>query len=165
MLAEDRALVGAAFRPLLGAAPDIEAARGQAGIDLALAAGADVALMDLRMPGLDGIGASRRIGAHPALAGLRVVIGTAFDADEYVFETLRARASGFLVNDAEPEDLIHAVRMVARGDALLSRSLTRRLIAKTHGSRPMAKLDPRDRAELVAVADETGPAGPASTTG
>jgi DNA-binding NarL/FixJ family response regulator len=137
ILADDQALVRAGFRVLLGAAPDIEvvgeAADGRAAVELALTAGADVALMDIRMPGVDGIEATRRIAAQPELADLRVVIVTTFDADEYVFEALRAGASGFLVKDTEPEDLIDAVRVVARGDALLSPSVTRRLIANIAG--------------------------------
>ncbi len=144
ILADDQALVRAGFRVLVGSASDIEvvgeAADGQAAIDLALAVGADVLLMDIRMPVLDGIEATRRIAAHPDLGNLRVVIVTTFDADEYVFEALRAGASGFLVKDTEPEDLVDAVRVVARGDALLSPGVTRRLIANIAGrgsSRPV----------------------------
>ena len=145
LLADDQALLRAGFRVLLGAAPDVEvvgeAADGQAAIDLAHSVGADLLLMDIRMPGVDGIEATRRIAADPALAGLRVVIVTTFDADEYVFEALRAGASGFLVKDTEPEDLIDAVRVVARGDALLSPSVTRRLIANIAGRGPNRPVD------------------------
>lgn len=164
ILADDQALVRAGFRVLLGAAPDIEvvgeAADGQAAVDLARGVEADVALMDIRMPGVDGIEATRRIASDPALVDLRVVIVTTFDADEYVFEALRAGASGFLVKDTEPEDLIDAVRVVARGDALLSPSVTRRLIANIAGrgaGRPvdagrLSVLTEREREVLSLVA-------------
>jgi DNA-binding NarL/FixJ family response regulator len=130
ILADDQALVRAGFRVLLGAADDIdivgEAGDGQAAVDLARSAGADVVLMDIRMPGVDGLEATRRIAAAPDLADLRVLVLTTFEADEYVFEALRSGASGFLVKDTEPEQLLEAVRVVARGEALLSPSVTRR---------------------------------------
>jgi DNA-binding NarL/FixJ family response regulator len=164
ILADDQALMRAGFRVLVSSAPDIEvvgeAADGQAAIDLALTVGADVLLMDIRMPGLDGIEATRRIAAHPALGDLRVVIVTTYDTDEYVFEALRAGASGFLVKDTEPEDLVDAVRVVARGDALLSPGVTRRLIANIAGrgsSRPvdaarLSVLTEREREVMSLVA-------------
>src|SRR5262249_971877 len=172
---------------------------------------ADVILMDIRMPEVDGLEATRRIAADDDLAGVKVIILTTFETDEYVYQALRAGASGFLVKDCEPEDLIRAIRVVARGEALLSPSVTRRLIAnlagqgrvagravrpvpghdlsrlterereilclvaeglsndeiavrlylsplttKTHVSRILAKLDARDRAQLVVIAYETG---------
>lgn len=132
ILADDQALVRAGFRVLLSTAEDIdvvgEAGDGQAAVDLARSVGAHVVCMDIRMPGMDGLEATRRIAADPALSGLRVLVLTTFEADEYVFEALRSGASGFLVKDTEPEALIDAVRVVARGDALLSPSVTRRLI-------------------------------------
>jgi DNA-binding NarL/FixJ family response regulator len=85
---------------------------------------AEVVLMDIRMPGTDGLEATRQIAADPGLRGVRVIILTTFEEDEYVFEAIRAGASGFLVKDTEPEDLISAIRVVARGDALLSPSVT-----------------------------------------
>src|SRR6202034_1992327 len=133
LLADDQALIRAGFRVLLEAAGDVEvvgeAVNGEQAVDLARAQGPDVILMDIRMPEVDGLEATRRIAADDALAGVRVVILTTFETDDYVYQALRAGASGFLVKDAEPEDLIRAVRVVARGEALLSPSVTRRLIA------------------------------------
>jgi DNA-binding NarL/FixJ family response regulator len=130
LLADDQALVRAGFRVLAGSAPDIEvvgeAADGAAAVDLARSLRAEVVLMDIRMPGTDGLQATRQIAADPDLSAVRVIILTTFEADEYVFEAIRAGASGFLVKDTEPEDLISAIRIVARGDALLSPSGTRR---------------------------------------
>jgi len=214
LLADDQALIRAGFRVLLEAAGDVavvgEAVNGDQAIDLARAERADVILMDIRMPGTDGLEATKRIAADEDLAGVKVIILTTFESDEYVYQALRAGASGFLVKDTEPEDLIRAVRVVARGDALLSPSVTRRLITslaaagarypapapsqipglsrltererevlslvaeglsneeiagrlflsplttKTHVSRIMAKLDARDRAQLVVIAYESG---------
>ncbi len=132
ILADDQALVRAGFRVLLDAADDItvvgEAGDGQTAVELARLSRPDVVLMDVRMPGVDGIAATRLIANDSDLSELKVVILTTFEADEYIFEALRAGASGFLVKDTEPDDLIDAVRIVARGDALLSPSVTRRLI-------------------------------------
>jgi DNA-binding NarL/FixJ family response regulator len=132
LLADDQALVRAGFRALLSAEPDIdvvgEAADGAAALELAREHRPDVVLMDIRMPGTDGLEATRRIVADPDLGGTRVIILTTFDLDDYVFEALRAGASGFLLKDTEPVDLISGVRAVARGDALLAPSVTRRLI-------------------------------------
>lgn len=154
ILADDQALVRAGFRVLLSAADDIEiageAGDGEAAISLARTARADVVLMDIRMPGMDGLEATRQIAAAPDLAGLRVLILTTFEADEYVFEALRAGASGFLVKDTEPDSLIDAVRVVAGGEALLSPSVTRRLIASIAG-RGAAR--PIDRAALSTLTD------------
>ena len=117
LLADDQALVRAGFRVLAGSAPDIdvigEAADGAAAVELARSLQAEVVLMDIRMPGTDGLEATRQIAADPELSGVRVIILTTFEADEYVFEAIRAGASGFLVKDTEPEDLISAIRVVA----------------------------------------------------
>jgi DNA-binding NarL/FixJ family response regulator len=209
VIADDQALVRAGFRALLDAEADIgvvgEAADGEEAIRLAMRERPDVVLMDIRMPGVDGLTATRRIAADGRLSGVHVVILTTFELDDYVFEALRSGASGFLVKDTEPVELIQAVRVVARGDALLSAGVTRRLIeeyarragdpratpqldlltdrerevmalvgagltndeiaerlvlspatAKTHVSRVMAKLNARDRAQLVVFAYESG---------
>jgi DNA-binding NarL/FixJ family response regulator len=133
LLADDQPLVRAGLRMLLSTVPDIEvvgeATDGEAAVRLARELTADVVLMDIRMHGIDGLEATRRISADEDLAGVRVVILTTFDIDDYVFEALQAGASGFLLKDAEPEELIRAVRVAAAGDALLSPSVTRRLIA------------------------------------
>jgi DNA-binding NarL/FixJ family response regulator len=112
-----------------------EATDGAQAVDLARRERADVVLMDIRMPGVDGLEATRRISADDDLAGVKVIILTTFESDEYVYQAIRAGASGFLVKDTEPADLIQAVRVVARGDALLSPSVTRRLITDL-ASRP-----------------------------
>jgi DNA-binding NarL/FixJ family response regulator len=133
LLADDQALVRAGFKALLDAQDDItvvgEAADGAEAVRLARLDRPDVILMDIRMPGLDGLEATRQIAADPHLAEVRIVILTTFELDEYVFEALRNGASGFLVKDTEPVELLAGVRAVARGDALLSPSVTRRLIA------------------------------------
>jgi DNA-binding NarL/FixJ family response regulator len=134
VLADDQALVRAGFAALLDAEEDIEvigeAADGKEAVHLAQRAKPDVVLMDIRMPGLDGIEATRRIASDPALAATHVVILSTFDLDEYVFEGLRAGAAGFLVKDTDPPELIRAVRVVAQGDALLSPKVTLRLISE-----------------------------------
>jgi DNA-binding NarL/FixJ family response regulator len=145
LLADDQALIRAGFRVLLEAAGDVEvvgeAVNGEQAVDMARAECPDVILMDIRMPELDGLEATRRIAADGALAEVKVVILTTFETDDYVYQALRAGASGFLVKDAEPEDLIRAVRVVARGDALLSPSVTRRLIAAFARRAPAAALN------------------------
>jgi DNA-binding NarL/FixJ family response regulator len=142
LLADDQALIRAGFRVLVEAAGDIEvvgeAVNGEQAVARARAERPDVILMDIRMPEVDGLEATRRIAADGDLAGVKVVILTTFETDEYVYQALRAGAGGFLVKDAEPEELIHAVRVVARGDALLSPSVTRRLIATFASRAPAA---------------------------
>ena len=131
LLADYQALIRAGFRVLLEAADDIqvigEAVNGDEAVALAKSERPDVILMDIRMPGTDGLAATGQIAAAEALNGVRVVILTTFETDEYVYQALRAGASGFLVKDAEPEELIRAVRVVHQGEALLSPSVTRRL--------------------------------------
>jgi DNA-binding NarL/FixJ family response regulator len=132
LLADDQGLVRAGFRALLDAEAGIEVAGeardGREAVELTRSLKPDVVLMDIRMPELDGLAATREIAADRALAGVRIVILTTFEIDDYVFEALRAGASGFLVKDTEPVDLIAAVRLVAGGEALLSPSVTRRVI-------------------------------------
>jgi DNA-binding NarL/FixJ family response regulator len=131
-LVDDQALVRAGFRALLDSEPDIEvvaeAADGETAVEQARERRPQVVLMDIRMPKLDGLEATARIVADPGLSGTRVVVLTTFELDEYVFGALRAGASGFLLKDVEPVDLITAVRVVAGGEALLAPRLTRRLI-------------------------------------
>ena len=142
LLADDQALIRAGFRVLLEAADDIEvvgeAAGGEQAVALARTERPSVILMDIRMPGTDGLAATRQIAADDTLGGTKVVILTTYETDEYVYQALRAGASGFLVKDAEPEDLIRAVRVVDRGEALLSPSVTRRLIASLATRAPAA---------------------------
>ena len=134
LLADDQSLVRAGFRALLDAQPGIEvvgeAADGEETIDKVRGLGPDLVLLDIRMPVLDGPAALRRISDDPELRGVKVVMLTTFELDEYVFEALRSGAAGFLVKDTEPEELVRAVRAVVDGDALLSPSVTRRLIAE-----------------------------------
>jgi DNA-binding NarL/FixJ family response regulator len=167
LLADDQALVRAGFRALLNAEPDItvvaEAADGLEAVRQAQQTRPDVVLMDIRMPGVDGLEATKRIAADPALSETRVVILTTFELDEYVFEALRTGASGFLVKDTEPVELLRGVRAVAAGDALLSPSVTRRVIGEFAGrpgqsrqTAPPAQLDlltDREREVLVLVAE------------
>ncbi|MER7460786.1 response regulator transcription factor [Micromonospora sp. NPDC126480] len=211
LLADDQALIRAGFRVLIDSAPDLtvvgEAATGREAVDLARATRADVVLMDIRMPGLDGLAATEQITADEDLAGVKVLILTTFEIDEHVFRALRAGASGFLGKGVEPSELLDAIRTVAAGEALLSPKATRGLIArflaqpepnpqasperlraltdrerevvalvatglsneqiaerlvvspltaKTHVNRAMMKLGTRDRAQLVAVAYQSG---------
>ncbi|MFB7512772.1 response regulator [Streptomyces sp. NPDC056144] len=210
LLADDQALVRAGFTSLLARAEGIdvvgEAGTGDEAVRAARALRPDVVLMDIRMPGMDGLTATRTIVEDPDLPDCRVIVLTTFETDEYVFAALRAGASGFLTKETEPDDLRQAVRAVAAGDALLSPSVTRRVIeqfagrpapagdtaerlavltarerevtrliatglsndqiaaqlfispltAKTHVTRAIAKLDVRDRAQLVILAYETG---------
>ncbi len=145
VLADDQTLVRSGFRVLLERAGDVEvvgeAADGADALELVRAERPDVVLMDIRMPSVDGLEATRRIASDPALAAVRVVMLTTFDLDEYVFEALHAGAAGFLLKDVEPDDLRDAVRVVAAGDSLLSPSVTRRLIAE-FVSRPQGRRAP-----------------------
>jgi DNA-binding NarL/FixJ family response regulator len=220
LLADDQALIRAGFRALIETEPDLEvvgeASNGHEAVLLARETRADVVLMDIRMPDLDGLAATRAITADEDLAGVRVLILTTFEADEHVFQALHGGASGFLGKGVEPADLLDAIRVVAAGEALLSPKATKALIAryldpagngqdgdghdivppelttltererevlrlvaaglsnddiaqrlyvspltaKTHVNRIMAKLDVRDRAQLVVVAYRTGFARP-----
>jgi len=217
LLADDQGLVRSGLRALLDAREDIQvvaqAATGEQAVALARRFKPDVVLMDIRMPDLDGLEATRRIAADPGLADVRVVILTTFALDEYLFDALRDGAVGFLVKDTEPAELVAAVRAAARGDALVSPSMTRRLVAefahrprcpretnmldaltdrerevlalvaegltneeiakrlilspataRTHVGRLFAKLDARNRAQLVVLAYETGLVRPGWTT-
>jgi DNA-binding NarL/FixJ family response regulator len=132
LLVDDQPLIRSGFRALLDAEDDIEvvaeAADGQEGLALAREHLPDVALIDIQMPVVDGIEATRRIAADPTLASVHVVILTNYGLDDHVFNALRAGAAGFLVKDIEPEDFLHAMRVAARGDSLLAPSITRKLI-------------------------------------
>lgn len=134
LLADDQLLVRAGFRALLDAQSDIEvvgeAADGEEALALVRERTPALVLMDIRMPVLDGLAATRRITQDPELAGVKVVMLTTFELDEYVFEAIRNGAAGFLVKDTEPDELVRAVRAVVEGDALLSPGVTRRLIAE-----------------------------------
>lgn len=150
LIADDQPLVRAGLRVLFEAEQDIavsgEAANGEEAVSLARHTRPDVVLMDIRMPVLDGLQATRQIAGQQMLAGVKVLILTTFETDEYVFEALRAGASGFLLKDAEPIELLQAVRVIAEGDALLSPSVTRRLItrfvaAPEHPASPPEELD------------------------
>ena len=164
LLADDQGLVRGGFRALIDAEPDMtvvgEAATGDDAVRLALELLPDVVLMDIRMPGADGLAATRRIVGEPQAAGVRVVVVTTFELDEYVAEAIRGGASGFLVKDTEPADLLRAVRVVAAGDALLSPTVTRRLLATVAAatreaptSSALADLTPQERRILDLVGE------------
>ena len=164
LVADDQTLVRAGFRVLVESAPDLEVV-GEAGdgveaVELARRELPDVVLMDIRMPVMDGLEATRRTIALDRAEGIRVLVLTTFDLDEYVYEALRAGASGFLLKDTPPADLLAAIRVVAAGDALLAPSVTRRLIAE-FARRPepsavtpaaLAALTDREREVLALVA-------------
>ncbi|MBM7438510.1 response regulator transcription factor [Streptomyces sp. HB132] len=169
LLADDQALLRSAFRVLVDSEPDMqvvgEAADGAQAVALARSTRADVVLMDIRMPGTDGLTATRTISADPDLAGVRIVMLTTFEVDEYVVQSLRAGASGFLGKGAEPDELLNAIRVAAAGEALLSPVATKGLIATflaqggsgdgsddTEYAERLAALTGREREVLVQVA-------------
>jgi DNA-binding NarL/FixJ family response regulator len=163
LLADDEGLVRSGFKVLLDLEDDItvvgEATNGAEAVERARSTRPDVILMDIRMPQLDGIQATREIANTSGLQGVRVLILTTYDTDEYVFEALQAGASGFLLKDAGPAELLHAIRVVAAGDALLAPRITRRLIAQFAVGRSAAQaaeerlavLTPREREVLTLV--------------
>ncbi|WP_210574446.1 response regulator transcription factor [Streptomyces sp. GESEQ-4] len=163
LLADDQTLVRAAFAMLVESAPDMEvvgqAATGREALELARTERADLVVMDIRMPDLDGIEATRQIAAEEDLAGVKVLVLTTYDTDEYVIEALRAGASGFLVKDTRPAELLDAIRTVAAGEALLSPGPTARLIERllrSPSAPPAAggpeSLSERERGVLTLVA-------------
>ena len=163
VIADDQALVRAGFSVLVNSAPDLmvvgEASNGADAVTVVAHTSPDVVLMDVRMPTLDGIAATRLITQDPGDRGARVLILTTFDLDEYVFDALRAGASGFLLKDTPPENLLEAIRVIAAGDALLAPRVTRRLIAAFAQRRapsgaevPLHTLTAREREVLIALA-------------
>ena len=163
LLVDDQPLIRSGFRALLDAEDDIkvvaEAGDGGEGVALARQHLPDVVLLDIRMPKVDGIEATRRIATDPVLGGVHVVVLTNYGLDEYVFDALRAGAAGFLVKDILPEDFLHAIRVAARGDALLAPSITRKLIDRYVTQPPHAKtaaaltrLTTREREAVTLVA-------------
>jgi len=165
VLADDQDLIRLGLRVLLDNEDDLtvvgDAADGLRAVALARELRPDVVLMDVRMPGIDGIEATRRIVAAPDLGATRIIVLTTFEIDEYVFEALRAGASGFLIKDTKPAELLRAVRLVAAGDALLSPSVTRRVVREFAGRatrtvRPhpqLPALTDRERETVVLVAE------------
>ena len=152
LLADDQDLVRLGLRVLLDNEDDMavvgDAADGLHTVELARRLRPDVVLMDVRMPGIDGIEATRRIAASPELTATRIIVLTTFEIDEYVFEALRAGASGFLIKDTKPAELLRAVRLVAGGDALLSPSVTRRVV-REFAARPHRALRPHPRLDTL----------------
>jgi len=165
VLADDQTLVRAGFRALIDAEEDMtvvgEAGDGEEAVAVVRRTRPHVVLMDVRMPRTDGLTATRRLTADPALAGTRVIVLTTFELDEYVFGALRAGAAGFLLKDMEPADVVEAVRIVAAGDALLAPRLTRRLIeafvagggGPEPDTTPLDELTPREREVLALVGE------------
>ncbi len=165
VLADDQTLIRAGFRALIDSAADLEvvgeAATGTEAVALVREARADVVLMDIRMPGQDGLAATRKITADSDLAGVRVLILTTFEIDEYVFQALRAGASGFLGKSVRPDELLNAIRLVAQGESLLSPAATRSLVAQflaqpaqfdAAGPKLLAGLTEREREIVILVA-------------
>jgi len=157
VVADDQPLLRTGFKALITSAPDLdvvgEAGDGREAVRLAKAAAADVVLMDIRMPVLDGLAATRLITADPDLAGVRVLILTTFEIDEYVFEALRAGASGFLGKSAEADELLAAIRTVSRGEALLSAAATRSLIGRFLAAPSAPPVDDATRQCLESLTD------------
>ncbi|MFR9797179.1 response regulator [Streptomyces sp. MS06] len=157
LLADDQALLRSAFRVLVDSEPDMEvvgeASDGAEAVRLAAEQRADVVLMDIRMPGTDGLAATRMISADPSLAHVKVVILTTFEVDDYVVQSLRAGASGFLGKGSEPDELLNAIRVAAGGEALLSPAATKGLIARflAQGHGPDGDRDPARSARLAAL--------------
>jgi DNA-binding NarL/FixJ family response regulator len=163
LLADDQELVRTGFKVLLDTEDDLtvvgEAADGAEAVALARATRPDVVLMDIRMPVLDGIAATRQLAGMPGLEGVRILILTTYDTDAYVFEALEAGASGFLLKDSGPDELLHAIRVIAAGEALLAPRITRRLIAQFTAARTahqvaeerLAVLTQREREVLALV--------------
>jgi DNA-binding NarL/FixJ family response regulator len=158
LIADDEMLVRAGFRALVDAEPGMivvgEAADGAAAVDLARQTRPDVVLMDIRMPGVDGLDATRQIAEAAELARVHVLILTTFDHDEYVIEALAAGASGFVIKNTDPGQLLHGIRVVAGGEALLSPGLTRRLVARLVDR--LVDRDPNRRVNAGALAQLTG---------
>jgi DNA-binding NarL/FixJ family response regulator len=164
LIADDQALVRGGLRLIVNTQDDMqvvgEASDGHEAIELARRLRPDIVLMDIRMPHLDGLEATRQLSSDQALAATHLLILTTFDLDAYVYEALRAGASGFLLKDAPPEQLVDAIRVVARGDALLAPSITRRLIERflrqpvlaAPGSKPLDQLTAREREVLELIA-------------
>ncbi|CCH35640.1 response regulator transcription factor [Actinosynnema sp. NPDC047251] len=165
LVADDQALVRGGFRVLVDSEPDMtvvgEAGDGGTAAALARELRPDVVLMDVQMPGVDGLEAIRRIAADPELGGVRILILTTFDEDDYVIEGLAAGASGFLLKNTDPGQLLHGIRVVAGGEELLSPGLTRRLIARTTTRAAVdhdvfAQLTAREREVVALVAQGLG---------
>jgi DNA-binding NarL/FixJ family response regulator len=154
LIADDEALVRGGFRVLIDTEPGMvvvgEAADGATAVELARQTHPDVVLMDIRMPGVDGLRATHEIAADPGLAGVHVLILTTFDHDEYVVEALGAGAAGFLIKNTEPVQLLRGIRVVAGGEALLSPGLTRRLIARLAEASATPRVNPDALAQLTA---------------